>query len=212
MPAGNSSIVYKHTLTSCTQMLPFSSRRTRLELADEQTGREEADALGEDVLGHNVDERGQQDEGHGGLVDEEEGDELRHGRLEDRLFAGRLRVSGAALSVSPVLLLGRAHHLLGSGLLLGLGLAGDEGRARHDRGADGLAEGGPGERAEKACGVYRGLCGRCGLARGCGASIGAEEVLARESAYRMEVRKPWEMDLDGQVGLRMAGVEDGAYV
>jgi hypothetical protein len=61
------------------------SRSPCLQLADEETGGEEAHALGQDVLGENVDERWQQDEGHGGLVDEEERDELGHGRLEDSL-------------------------------------------------------------------------------------------------------------------------------
>jgi hypothetical protein len=57
----------------------------RLQLADEQTGGEQAHALRQDVFGHDVDERRQEDKGHGGLVDEEEGDELGHGRLEHRL-------------------------------------------------------------------------------------------------------------------------------
>ena len=57
----------------------------RLQLADEETGGEQAHTLGKDVLGEDVDERWQEDEGHGGLVDEEEGDELGHGRLEDGL-------------------------------------------------------------------------------------------------------------------------------
>jgi hypothetical protein len=61
--------------------IPYPS----LQLADEEAGREQAHALGQNVLGHNVDERRQQDEGHGGLVDEEEGDKLGHGRLEDSL-------------------------------------------------------------------------------------------------------------------------------
>jgi hypothetical protein len=42
-----------------------------------------------------------------------------------------------------------------------------------------------------------GSVGWCRLARGCGASIGAERVLARELAYRVGVRKPGEMVLDG---------------
>jgi hypothetical protein len=58
----------------------------RLQLADEQTAGEQANALGQDVLGEDVDEGGEQDEGHGGLVDEEEGDQLGHGRLEDGLL------------------------------------------------------------------------------------------------------------------------------
>lgn len=68
----------------------------RLQLADEQAGGEKAEALGQDVLGEDVDEGGEEDEGHGGLVDEEEGDQLGHGRLEDglrslALFAQRSR-------------------------------------------------------------------------------------------------------------------------
>ena len=62
-------------------VLPIS----RLQLADEETGSEHAQTLGQDVLGEDVDERWQENEGHGGLVDEEEGDELGHGRLEDSL-------------------------------------------------------------------------------------------------------------------------------
>ena len=74
-------------------LLPFDSR---LQLADEQAGGEKAEALGQDVLGEDVDEGGEEDEGHGGLVDEEEGDQLGHGRLEDglrslALFAQRSR-------------------------------------------------------------------------------------------------------------------------
>jgi hypothetical protein len=64
------------------------SPSSRLQLADEETGGEEAHALGQNVLGEDVDERWQQDEGHGGLVDEEEGNELGHGRLEDSLSHG----------------------------------------------------------------------------------------------------------------------------
>jgi hypothetical protein len=56
-----------------------------LQLADEKTGSEEAHTLGQNVLGKDIDERGQQDEGYGSLVDEEEGNELGHGRLEDSL-------------------------------------------------------------------------------------------------------------------------------
>ncbi len=61
------------------------SNTPRLQLADEQAGGEQADALGQDVLGEDVDEGGEEDKGHGGLVDEEEGDQLGHGRLEDGL-------------------------------------------------------------------------------------------------------------------------------
>lgn len=57
----------------------------RLQLADEEAGGEEAHTLGQDVLGEDVDERREEDEGEGGLVDEEEGDELGHRRLEDGL-------------------------------------------------------------------------------------------------------------------------------
>jgi hypothetical protein len=57
-----------------------------LQLADEEAGREQAHTLGQDVLRHDVDERRQQDEGDRGLVDEEEGDELGHSRLEDGLL------------------------------------------------------------------------------------------------------------------------------
>ena len=59
---------------------------SRLQLADEQAGGEQAEALGQDVLGEDVDQGGEEDEGHGGLVDEEEGDQLGHGRLEDGLL------------------------------------------------------------------------------------------------------------------------------
>jgi hypothetical protein len=65
-------------------LLPFDSR---LQLADEQAGGEKAEALGQDVLGEYVDEGGEEDEGHGGLVDEEEGNQLGHGRLEDGLLS-----------------------------------------------------------------------------------------------------------------------------
>jgi len=73
--------LFVHISTSVS-FLPYN---LRLQLADEQTGGEEAEALGQDVLGEDVDEGGEEDEGHGGLVDEEEGDQLRHGRLEDGL-------------------------------------------------------------------------------------------------------------------------------
>lgn len=57
----------------------------------------------------------------------------------------------------------------------------------HDRRTDGsgLAEGSPGERAEKACGVHDGLCKRYSSARccGCGGPIAAGELLCGESAY-----------------------------
>lgn len=58
----------------------------RLQLADEEAGSEQAHALGQNVLGEDVDERWQEDESHSGLVDEEEGDKLGHGRLEDHLL------------------------------------------------------------------------------------------------------------------------------
>ena len=58
---------------------------SRLQLADEKAGREQTHALGQNVLGEDVDERRKQDEGDGGLVDEEEGDELGHRRLEHGL-------------------------------------------------------------------------------------------------------------------------------
>lgn len=73
--------LFVHISTSLS-FLPYNPR---LQLADEQTGGEEAEALGQDVLGEDVDEGGEEDEGHGGLVDEEEGDQLGHGRLEDGL-------------------------------------------------------------------------------------------------------------------------------
>lgn len=75
--------LFVHISTS-VYLLSFDSR---LQLADEQAGGEEADALGQDVLGEDVDEGGEEDEGHGSLVDEEEGDQLGHGRLEDGLVA-----------------------------------------------------------------------------------------------------------------------------
>ena len=65
-------------------LLPVDSR---LQLADEQARGEKAEALGQDVLGEDVDEGGEEDESHGGLVDEEEGDQLGHGRLEDGLLS-----------------------------------------------------------------------------------------------------------------------------
>jgi hypothetical protein len=80
------SIVYEHTLTICTHSVrSLSVFSPCLQLADEQAGGEEAQALGQDVLGEDVDERRQEDERHGRLVDEEEGDQLGHGRLEDGL-------------------------------------------------------------------------------------------------------------------------------
>jgi hypothetical protein len=69
----------------CTHPSPLF-HNLRLQLADEQTAGEQADALGQDVLGEDVDEGGEQDECHGGLVDEEEGNQLGHGRLEDGLL------------------------------------------------------------------------------------------------------------------------------
>jgi hypothetical protein len=77
------SIVYGHIPICTRSLLPIIF--PRLQLADEQTGGEQAHALGQDVFGHDVDERRQEDKGHGGLVDEEERDELGHGRLEHRL-------------------------------------------------------------------------------------------------------------------------------
>jgi len=132
----------------------FSSRR-RLQLADEETGGEETHALGQNVLGKDVDERWQQDEGHGGLVDEKEGDQLGHGRLEDGLSH---LVSLPPLHDWCV----SSHHLLWSDFGL-LGLAGDEGRACHGRwaGSSGRAESGPREGAEEA-GVHDGLSGLAG--------------------------------------------------
>jgi hypothetical protein len=60
------SAVYFHIVTICTFLPP-------LKLANEKTGSEEADSLGEDVFRHDVDERRNQDKGHGGFVDEEKG-------------------------------------------------------------------------------------------------------------------------------------------
>lgn len=120
-----------------------------LQLADEKAGREQTHALGQDVLGHDVDESRQQNEGDGGLVDEEEGDELGHGRLEHCL----------RILVSIYLLARYVHnyHLLWSNLGL-LGLARDESWARHGGWANGggRAESGPREGAEDAS-VHDGL-------------------------------------------------------
>lgn len=83
------SIVYEHISAICTHFpshLPIHIRFPRLQLADEEAGSEHAQALGQDVLGEDVDERWQEDESHGGLVDEEERDELGHRRLEHGLF------------------------------------------------------------------------------------------------------------------------------
>jgi hypothetical protein len=74
----------------------------RLQLADEETGGEQAHTLGKDVLGEDVDERWQEDEGHGGLVDEEEGDELGHGRLEDGLSLVLASLSGRLSHVQSI--------------------------------------------------------------------------------------------------------------
>jgi hypothetical protein len=98
-------------------------RFPRLQLADEEAGSEQTHALGQDVLGEDVDERRQEDEGHGGLVDEEEGDKLGHRRLEDSL----------SLLLASFLASGlvQSHHLLRADIRL-LVLARDEGGARHD--------------------------------------------------------------------------------
>jgi hypothetical protein len=130
------------------------SRSSRLQLADEETGGEEAHALGQNVLGEDVDERWQQDEGHGSLVDEEERNELGHGRLEDSLSHGISLWSPTSGTRYPT-----THHLLWGNLGL-LGLAGDKGRAGHGRWADscGRAESGPREGTEEA-GVHGGLSG-----------------------------------------------------
>ena len=77
------SIVYEPDPT-CTRLL-HAIIFPRLQLADEQTGGEQAHALWQDVFGHDVDERREEDKGHGSLVDEEEGDELGHSRLKHRL-------------------------------------------------------------------------------------------------------------------------------
>ena len=127
----------------------------RLQLADEETGSEHAQTLGQDVLGEDVDERWQEDEGHGGLVDEEEGDELGHGRLEDSLL---LVLASFPHSTTSYV---QSHHLLRANLGL-LVLAGDEGGARQGGGADGhgrASSGGPGEGAEETGGVHDGLSG-----------------------------------------------------
>lgn len=58
---------------------------SHLQLADEKAGCKQTHALRQDVLGENVDERWQQDEGYGSLVDEEKGNELGHSRLENSL-------------------------------------------------------------------------------------------------------------------------------
>jgi hypothetical protein len=82
------SIVYGHIPATYTHSFPAllsAFQSPRLQLADEEAGSEQAHALGQDVLGEDVDERRQEDEGHGGLVDEKEGDELGHRRLEDSL-------------------------------------------------------------------------------------------------------------------------------
>lgn len=63
----------------------LDSLEPRLQLADEEPGSEEAHTLGQDVLGEDVDERREEDEGDSGLVDEEEGNELGHRRLENGL-------------------------------------------------------------------------------------------------------------------------------
>lgn len=137
-----------------------------LQLADEETGGEEAHALGQDVLGEDVDERWQQDEGHGGLIDEEERDQLGHGRLEHRLLP---RISHRSLHRQSAT--SWAHHLLCAnfGLLV---LARNQGRARHNRWADdgGRAESGPREGAEEA-GVHAGLSGVAGQRAAAGVQL-----------------------------------------
>jgi hypothetical protein len=184
------SIVYEHTSTICTRS-HVSCSYSRLQLADEETGGEEAHALGQDVLGEDVDERRQQDEGHGGLVDEEEGDQLGHGRLEDHL--------AHALTCCVLHYSQPTHHLLRGGLGL-LGLAGSKGRAGHGRWADsrGRAESGPGEGTEEA-GVHGGLSGggsaRCGegqFARG--------SWRGRRRTHRTGFAAPVEMVRDGVAG------------
>ena len=149
------SIVYEHMSTICTHLhlrvLSFPYQSSRLQLADEQAGGEQADALRQDVLGEDVDEGGQQDEGHGGLVDEEEGDQLGHGRLEDGLA-----VLATLMPLSMYSM--RVYHLLRAdlgGLLLLL--AGERGAGHDGRThGGGRAESGPGEGAEEAGGVHRG--------------------------------------------------------
>lgn len=113
-----------------------------LQLADEEAGSEEADTLGEDVFRHDVDQGRDEDESHGGLVDEEEGDELRHGGLEDGLAA----VSVGSRPIGSV----RKYHLLRI-LLVDLALGGSKSWAGRNRWADesGLAES-PSSRAEEA--------------------------------------------------------------
>ena len=177
------SIVYEHMSTICTHLhlrvLSFPYQSSRLQLADEQAGGEQADALGQDVLGEDVDEGGQQDEGHGGLVDEEEGDQLGHGRLEDGLA-----VLATLMPLSMYSM--RVYHLLGAdlgGLLLLL--AGERG-AGHDSRADGggRAESGPGEGAEEASGVHRGRPGGRGQrCAGAGRPIAAEEPAGAELTH-----------------------------
>jgi hypothetical protein len=178
--------------TICTRC-PSSFAYLRLQLADEKTGREQAHALGQDVLREDVDERWQQDEGHSGLVDEEEGDKLGHGRLEH----------GLSHSVSihyPHLHQLSSYHLLRSDLGL-LVLARDEGRAGHSRWADssGRAESGPREGAEEA-GVHAGRSRVCRSARCCGSPIDRMELARGRITYRTRFSKPGEMTGDGVAG------------
>jgi hypothetical protein len=141
----------------------------RLQLADEETGGEEAHTLGKDVLGEDVDERWQEDEGHGGLVDEEEGDELGHGRLED----GHLLWANLGLLVLAREESGTRHG--------GNGWASSHGRA---------GSGGPGEGAEEACGVHVGLLDEGSEAWGderrwcCGrGGFGGVAIVVRKSSH-----------------------------
>lgn len=57
-----------------------------LELADEEAGAHAADVLGQEVLGEEVDEGGDDGESEGGLVDPVEGNELGHAGVEHRLL------------------------------------------------------------------------------------------------------------------------------
>jgi hypothetical protein len=171
------SIVYEHIPATYTHAFPAllsAFQSPRLQLADEEARSEQAHALGQDVLGEDVDERRQEDESHGGLVDEEEGDELGHRRLEDSL--------SLQLAFFPFLASGhvQSHHLLRSDLRL-LVLARDEGGARNHRWAGGCGHaegGGPREGAEEA-GVHGGLSRVCGSARCCGDSIGRYRACER---------------------------------
>jgi len=162
-----------------------------LQLADEEAGSEKAQALGQNVLGEDVDETWEENKGDSCLVDEEEGDELGHRRLEDRLLLALVSIyycftiASLTICCTPT-----------SGFLFWPAM-----RAGRDR-----TEGRAAIGARKAAALAKGRRKRafivgylelCGSARCCGGPIGEMKFVGGELAYRTTCIEPGEMSSDG---------------